>query len=206
MNNEFTFKFVLIGAMNCGKSSIAQKYIKNTFSNYLGTTIGAAFMTKTYQKSYGVAKIELWDTAGQERFESLMPLYYRNSDVVFVVYDITSTESFKRAQQWVKTLKKTSNEKGKHAHIILVGNKCDMYNKREIDEDVARQYATNNELVLYETSAKTGHNIATMFDDACEQAYVYHTKYITAQKNIILNNESSDNFWNCSGCLRRKNM
>ena len=82
-------------------------------------------MTQTLALDDVTVKFEIWDTAGQERYHSLAPMYYRGAQAAVVVYDITSTDSFERAQRWVSELRDQAN---KNIVIALAGNKIDLCN------------------------------------------------------------------------------
>ena len=150
----------MLGDTQTGKSSICARLIKGEFSDHQEPTVGAAFFTQTVLiKDYAI-KFEVWDTAGQERYYSLSPMYYRRAAVAIVVYDITSSESFRRAKLWVKEIQ-TLGSKG--AVIALVGNKIDKEQEREIAVADAKQYANANQLYFIETSAKMNINVRELF-------------------------------------------
>ena len=100
------YKFVVVGDSAVGKSCIATRYIHDHFYEFQEPTIGAAFMIKNVTIDDKEIKLEIWDTAGQERYRSLAPMYYRNSNVALVVYDITSKRSFESAKIWVEEIKR----------------------------------------------------------------------------------------------------
>ena len=76
-------------------------------------------------------RLQLWDTAGQERFRSLIPSYIRDSSVAVVVYDISSLKSFQNTRKWVDDVR---GERGNDVIIVLVGNKTDLGDKREVTQ------------------------------------------------------------------------
>ncbi|CAL5218856.1 g588 [Coccomyxa viridis] len=128
------------------------------------STIGAAFLTKTIPEK-GV-KFEIWDTAGQERYHSLAPMYYRGAAAAVVVFDITNTESFAKAKNWVKELQRQGNP---NMIMALAGNKADLAAQRSVTADEAKAYAEENSLFFWETSAKTNVNVAEVFNDIAER-------------------------------------
>ncbi len=99
-------------------------------------------------------------SAGQERYRSLAPMYYRGAAAALVVYDITSYDSFNGAKTWIEELQRQGS-----ADIVigLAGNKMDLESKREVPTDEARNYANENHCIFFETSAKSGENVAAMF-------------------------------------------
>lgn len=124
------------------------------------STIGASFFTKTVPEKH--VKFEIWDTAGQERYHSLAPMYYRGAAVAIVVFDITHPASFDRAKKWVTELRANVSNSG--IVIALVGNKIDLEEERQVDQEEAKIYAEESGLLYFEASAKTNVNVTEIFD------------------------------------------
>lgn len=105
-------------------------------------------------------RLQLWDTAGQERFRSLIPSYIRDSSVAVVVYDISNAKSFQNTRKWIDDVR---GERGSDVIIVLVGNKTDLNDKREVTTAQGEEEAKKNGLMFIETSAKVGHNVKQLF-------------------------------------------
>ena len=92
MSSDTTYKVVLLGDTNVGKTAILTRFAKGTFRKEMDSTIGAHFMSKivTLPTSDVKVKLQVWDTAGQERYRSITPIYYRDAAAAIVVFDITS--------------------------------------------------------------------------------------------------------------------
>lgn len=105
-------------------------------------------------------RLQLWDTAGQERFRSLIPSYIRDSSVAIVVFDITNRQSFLSTTKWIDDVR---SERGNDVIIVLVGNKADLSDKRQVTLEEATATATGLNIMFMETSAKAGHNVKTLF-------------------------------------------
>ena len=105
-------------------------------------------------------RLQLWDTAGQERFRSLIPSYIRDSSVAVVVYDISNAKSFQNTKKWIDDVRA---ERGNDVIIVLVGNKTDLNDKREVTTQQGDEEAKKNNLMFVETSAKLGHNVKNLF-------------------------------------------
>ncbi|KAK0132897.1 Ras-related protein Rab-6B [Merluccius polli] len=101
-------------------------------------------------------RLQLWDTAGQERFRSLIPSYIRDSTIAVVVYDITNLNSFQQTSKWIDDVR---TERGSDVIIMLVGNKTDLADKRQITTEEGEQRAKELSVMFIETSAKTGYNV-----------------------------------------------
>uniref|UniRef100_A0ABI7YHM0 RAB5C, member RAS oncogene family n=1 Tax=Felis catus TaxID=9685 RepID=A0ABI7YHM0_FELCA len=129
-NKICQFKLVLLGESAVGKSSLVLRFVKGQFHEYQESTIGAAFLTQTVCLDDTTVKFEIWDTAGQERYHSLAPMYYRGAQAAIVVYDITNTDTFARAKNWVKELQRQASP---NIVIALAGNKADLASKRAVE-------------------------------------------------------------------------
>ena len=105
-------------------------------------------------------RIQIWDTAGQESFRSITRSYYKNSTCAFIVYDITSRKTFDNVILWLKECKDMCF---KDVLICLVGNKSDLEGRREISFEEGENFAKDNNLMFFETSAKDGSNIQELF-------------------------------------------
>jgi len=150
----------MLGASGVGKSSLVLRFVLDKFSEATEATIGAAFLTKSIVCDDYTLKFEIWDTAGQERFKSLAPMYYRNSRVAIVVYDVSAPESFDKAKEWIEEFK--AAEQNTERIIALVGNKADLTKK--ISSQMAQQFAEENGLMWLETSAKDSMNVNKLFE------------------------------------------
>ena len=186
-------KIVLLGDAGCGKSSIVSRFIKNTFSEYQESTIGAAFVSKK-MNDYNI-KFEIWDTAGQERYASLAPMYYRGAKAAIIVYDITNKSSFEKACLWVKKL---SEDVSNSIYIIIVGNKSDLELSRKIAKVTVEQFNNTSQYGFIEVSAKTSENINKIFENIC-QNIVFDQINISAN-NITLGQSQSKNILKINDC------
>ncbi|KAL0047298.1 hypothetical protein WJX82_000152 [Trebouxia sp. C0006] len=155
-------KLVLLGDSGVGKSCLVLRYVRGQFDPTSKVTVGAAFMSHSVHLPDGTTiKFEIWDTAGQERYASLAPLYYRGASAAAVVYDITNDDTFAKAKHWVSELQKNA---GGNLVVVLVGNKTDLEEHRVISEEEGREYATRNNMLFVETSAKTAANTSELFE------------------------------------------
>ena len=164
-------KIVLLGDVNVGKTSIASRYCKDSFTDHHINTIGGAYQQKKLVLSNGaVIKLHIWDTSGQERFRAMTNLYYRDAQVAILTYDITEEESFKSLQFWIEELKyKVEND---NMIICLVGNKCDdSDDKRKVSKEKGKNFAQENNMIFFETSAKTGDGINNLFSTIGNKIY-----------------------------------
>uniref|UniRef100_A0A7M5WI41 Rab6 n=2 Tax=Eumetazoa TaxID=6072 RepID=A0A7M5WI41_9CNID len=154
------FKLVFLGEQSVGKTSIITRFMYDNFDNTYQATIGIDFLSKTMYLEDRTVRLQLWDTAGQERFRSLIPSYIRDSSVAVVVYDITNTNSFQQTNKWIEDVKA---ERGNDVIIMLVGNKTDLAEKRQVATESGEAKAKELGVMFIETSAKAGHNVKQLF-------------------------------------------
>mmetsp|Transcript_22333 Transcript_22333/g.39589 ORF Transcript_22333/g.39589 Transcript_22333/m.39589 type:complete len:195 (+) Transcript_22333:351-935(+) len=159
-NKTKHYKLVLLGDTAVGKSCLVVRFVRDEFFEFQEPTIGAAFLTQTVALDDATVKFEIWDTAGQERYRSLAPMYYRGAAAAVVVYDITNADSYAGAKSWVKELQRRGDPK---VIIALAGNKADNENERKVTQAEAKEYALENGIIFFETSAKTALNINELF-------------------------------------------
>ena len=159
---DYIFKLILIGNSCVGKSSIIQRYIQKTFNDEYTCTIGVDFFMKTLDINDNLIKLQLWDTAGTEKFKSITTGYYRGANAAFIVFDLTSRISFDSVSDWIQNYYNYSNPNSEK-NVVLIGNKSDLKENREISDEEINKFAINNNIKYFETSAKNGNNIEECF-------------------------------------------
>ena len=160
------FKIVIVGDSGVGKTNLITRYLKNDFKPETKATIGVEFSDKKYIYKNKNIKIQIWDTAGQERYRSLTSMYYKGAKGAIFVYDISSKNSFENIDKWLIEMKKTADENIK---IILIGNKCDLIEKREVKEDDGKIKAKDLNVPFMETSALNCINVEKAFNFLIEE-------------------------------------
>jgi len=155
-----TFKVVVVGSSGVGKTAVVRQLVDGKFTEEGQPTIGVEFKTYSLLADGENIKLQIWDTAGQERFRSVSKAYFRNSTGAILVFDVTNRQSFEDLNHWHNDLTQLAQP---NAYIVLVCNKCDLKDERQISEDEAEQFAQRHGLVRIETSAKEGTNIKEAF-------------------------------------------
>ena len=174
---DLSFKIIIIGDSGVGKSCLSTKAVKDNFIDFYQATVGFEFLTFNLKLDDMVVKLQIWDTCGQEIYRSLITNFYRNSSLAILVYAIDNEESFRNITSWLTELKKQANPDIK---TILVGNKCDLEDKRQVaKEDADSLRKSKNMDLFFETSAKTGFNAKNMLVEA---AKILYREYIIYQK------------------------
>eukprot|EP00249_Psilotum_nudum_P005655 c19090_g1_i2 orf=396-1034(+) len=154
------YKLVFLGDQSVGKTSIITRFMYDKFDNTYQATIGIDFLSKTMYLEDRTVRLQLWDTAGQERFRSLIPSYIRDSSVAVVVYDVANRQSFLNTAKWVEEV---HTERGSDVIIVLVGNKTDLVDKRQVSVEEGDAKSREFGVMFIETSAKAGFNIKALF-------------------------------------------
>ncbi|XP_041111904.1 ras-related protein Rab-6A-like isoform X1 [Polyodon spathula] len=154
------FKLVFLGEQSVGKTSLITRFMYDSFDNTYQATIGIDFLSKTMYLEDRTIRLQLWDTAGQERFRSLIPSYIRDSAAAVVVYDIANLNSFQQTSKWIDDVR---TERGSDVIIMLVGNKTDLADKRQVSIEAAERKSRELNVMYIETSAKAGYNVKQLF-------------------------------------------
>ena len=149
-----------MGDSGVGKSCIILRYIENNFSTNLRNSIGVDFKLKNIELDNKKIKLQIWDTAGQERFRTITTSYYKGAHAILIVFDITDRESFEHVRNWMADIDKFAKE---GVLRILVGNKCDLENSRQVKKEEGNEIANKYGIKYIETSAKETTNIEDLF-------------------------------------------
>ena len=158
-------KIVFIGDSSVGKSSIVVKYNTKTFSTNIQPTVNAAFVTQIYPTSLGELELRIWDTAGQEAYHSLAPIYFQNSSIAFVVFDITSRITFSHVEKWIKLAMEHGEE---NIVTVVLANKADLESERQVRSEEYEEISKKYNVTVIETSAVTGLGLDVMFEKAID--------------------------------------
>ena len=169
MNYDKTCQILLIGDSLVGKTCLIQRYANGIFKEDYITTVGLDYYTKQEMINNLNVSVKLWDTAGQERFKALTPSFFRNAEGVVIAYDVTNSESFDNLKFWISSIKTNLFEKNIFIFIIIIVNKIDLEDMRDISKDVASAFAKENNFKYFETSAKTGEGVDEAFRDLVNQ-------------------------------------
>ena len=158
----FEYKIILVGDPGVGKTSIMTKFVSNEFQNTYLSTIGVEFKSKEIHINNNTcARLKIWDTCGQEKFRAITRQYFKNSEGVFVVFDLTNKETIKKLDIWMKDIKDNIDN---DYFIFLIGNKSDVKERDLTIAEEAKQFAINKKINYYEVSAKTGSGIYNIFE------------------------------------------
>ena len=182
-SNEMIFKLILIGDEGCGKTNILSRYINQKFQNDTKATIGVELSSKTFTINNDKINAQFWDTAGQEKYKSMTAAYYKGALGALIVYDITKKYTFESIDRWITDLTNTADKRIK---IILLGNKSDLEEQREVSREEGEMKAKEYNIAFMETSALNGNNIEIAFNKLVEEVYNYFRKEFESVANVEL--------------------
>ena len=184
-------KLVLIGDSGVGKTCIISRFTKNSFDVNPGSTIGASYASKTIEipGTDESLDLDIWDTAGQERYKALTKIFFQGAKMAVLVYDITRKKSFESIQnEWLRVLKDNGDP---DIVTAVAGNKSDLYEKEEVPEQEARDFAKSIGAIFCLTSAQNNSGINELFRDLSKK-YLHPDSDVNSpgeQKQVENHNE-----------------
>ena len=196
MNYDKSCQILLLGNVAVGKTSLITRYVNGIFKGEYINTVGLEVNSKNEMINDTNVLVKLWDTAGQERFRALTPNYLRNAEGVMLIYDITSTESFEDLKSWLDSLKTHFGEKNIFIPIVIVGNKIDLGDMREIEKNNAIKFANKYNYKYFEASAKTGEGVDDAVRELVKQILANKEQYIEEggeKKSISIQSNKGSN-------------
>ena len=170
---DYIFKVLLVGNSDVGKSSLILRYVDQIWNDVFVPTIGVDFKVKSLEIENKSIKLQIWDTAGQERFRNVISSYFKGAHGILLIFDITSRDSFKELENWLAEVEKNASTQ---ILKILIGNKCDLEEEREISKDEGEAFAMRNGMQYIETSTKINTNCNESFEDLAKIMIEYNNK------------------------------
>ena len=173
VQHDALFKVIIVGDTGVGKTCILQRLIKQQFEEEHNVTIGVEFGNfGMVMREQTHVKLQIWDTAGQESFRSITRLFYKDSDAVFVCFDLTCRKSFDDLKSW---LEEVNNNTSNNLVRYLVGNFADLPDERVVSSEEATAFMREHGFMHYlETSAKSGQNVNELFQTITKHLFITH--------------------------------
>ena len=174
-NYDYIFKVLLLGNSDVGKSSLLLRFVDKTWSDSFVPTIGVDFKVKTMNIGDKTVKMQIWDTAGQERFRNVVASYFRGSNGILLIYDVTNRDSFKNLDNWLEVIENNASD---NVLKILIGNKVDLVDDIEIKKEEGQQFANRYNMQFIETSAKLDTNVSEAFETLAKLMIEFNSKQV----------------------------
>ena len=181
--SELKCKVIVIGDSGVGKTTFISRLI-DRFEENAASTFGVSYVTKELKIDNILVHFDIWDTAGQEKYHAVNRLFYVDSKICIIVYDITNRTTFNNACNfWYKAI---TNEITGNIIIGLAGNKSDLYSKEEVREEEAINYAQEKNMIFSLTSSYDNTGVNELF-------YKLGKMYLNLYHKGILKNEDKGN-------------
>lgn len=188
-SSKNTFRYIIIGDTEVGKSSLMLQFTERQFNYEHDMTIGVEMGSRSVHVNNRLVKLEIWDTAGQESYLSITRSYYRGADGCLLVFDLSNRSSFENLSMWLSEARQNSNNP--NLVILMIGNKADLKEKRQVTNEEGKEFADANQLIYLELSAKNYAEVEQAFLQSAEDIDRKVRESGRAQSNgIKLNNNT----------------
>ena len=184
---DYKIKIIVVGDSGVGKTNLINRFASDKFDTNSKATIGVEFVYKTLKINKEVIKIEVWDTAGQDRYRAITSAYYKEAKGAFIVYDITNEDSFNNVESWMNEVTKKGQ---RDIQFLLLGNKKDLVNDREVSEEKGIEKARELNMHLFEASALEKTNVNEAFNYLMRE--IYMEIRMQKNRNVSDNDEKID--------------
>eukprot|EP00076_Gallus_gallus_P030181 XP_015154613.1 ras-related protein Rab-44 isoform X5 [Gallus gallus] len=153
---DHLYNVLFVGDSNVGKTSFLYRLHADTFNPHLAATVGLDYQVKNLVVDNRHFALRMWDSAGQERYHSVTKQFFRKADGVVLMYDITSQYSFADVRYWLSCIQEGAED---GVTVLLLGNKTDCAAERQVPTQEGERLAQEHQLLFYECSAASGHNV-----------------------------------------------
>ena len=159
-NVKKDIKIILLGETGVGKTNLINVFFGLKFEDQIDSTLASYCNEGKFNYNNESYNYAIWDTAGQEKFRAISKLFIRDAQIILIVYDITNRESFEHLNSWLIEIEKNGN---KNVYKLLIGNKADLEDQRNIKKEEGQDFAYVNGMEFFETSAKTDYQVQDAF-------------------------------------------
>lgn len=182
-------KIILIGESYVGKTSIVQRLTTHTFNEKETPTLGAAYASLEGKLNDKNVSYQFWDTAGQEQYRDMAPMYFQGSNAILCIFSVTDRYSFEAVDDWAKMV---YDNLSKDHLFLLIANKIDLTENRQIQADEGLSKAEQINAYYYEVSAKTGEGFDALLDRIGNLYFESQKLKENRKKSFVENNQTID--------------
>ncbi|EDR25554.1 GTP-binding protein YPTC1, putative [Entamoeba dispar SAW760] len=195
-NFNHLFKILIIGESGVGKTALMQRFCDNIFEPCYMPTVGVDFKLKLMKLNNEIIKMQLWDTAGQERFRNITSSYYRGTQGVLIVYDVTDTSTFDQISSWFnEVMRKTEHNP---PVIYIIGNKMDLKDRICVQpESIERLVKKIGGIKYFFISAKDGNGVEDIFSQLGFDILQKKELIVTNEKQCVIQPYKKDHQNTC---------
>ena len=197
---EIIFKIITLGDSGVGKTSIINKYITGNYLDNVTSTLGVNFSYKKLKinKTQKIM-LKLIDTCGQEKYRALSKSYFKNTDGVLFVFGLNDKESFDNIKEWMECFNKECTIE--NVPKVLVGNKCDLEIDKELNQNIIKEFAEENKIKYFETSAKDDKKINELFEKMGKMLYKKRLPLDQQEESFVISEIEQKKTGKCANCL-----
>jgi len=176
-----SYRIVVVGSGGVGKSCLTIQYIANRFVADYDPTLEDSYRKQATVNSCECI-LDIIDTAGQDDFMAIRESYYTDGDGFVCVYDVTSKTTFQDVEEFHNAILRVKDTD--YVPFILVGNKCDIEDKRQIPRSEGEALAKKMGCRFIETSAKARKNVDELFAQLVDEIMTYKGKTLKTDSGI----------------------
>ena len=162
---DYSIKLLVLGDLSVGKTSFIYRFIEDKFDSYQITTTGLDLKTADIILDNKKIRVQLWDTAGEEKFNSITKNLILRVQGIIILFDLTNKESFENLGSWIEIIR---DHCGNKMQMLIVGNKNDLEEEKDIDEEDIHKFVKAEKIKFIKTSCQTGENIKKAVEMICK--------------------------------------
>ena len=180
-------KAILLGDVGVGKTNLINITCGQDFNRNEKSTVANSFMTRKINYNGKDYTIELWDTAGQEKYYHITKIFFKGSNIVIFVFDVTNKSTFEGLKKWIDM---TNQILDGDFVCGLVGNKNDLFLNSQISEEECKNFADSKKYKFKLVSAlKSPKVFNEFFDELCLDYIKSHQNYQKRSISLLDVNE-----------------
>ncbi|XP_030065902.1 intraflagellar transport protein 27 homolog isoform X1 [Microcaecilia unicolor] len=184
---KLTAKCILAGDATVGKSTLAQLFRSDGahFQKNYAMTVGVDIIMKTVHIPETNDSVELliYDSSGKEIFYEIMEKLWEQPSILCLVYDVSNEQSFNSCAKWLQRVR--ARTLCSQLPGVLVGNKTDLVGRRTVEQKQAQEWAAQNELEYFETSAKEMENFEVPFRTLAKSFHRLYQERVEAIQSFV---------------------